>query len=86
MQWIYIHIYIYIYGDTYIYIHTHKTFRITGFHAYTELIIRQKPLIVLILSVIKKQSIMVSLMKTILCVCQLQIANTVAIKFNHPPG
>ena len=85
MQWIYIHIYMYMDRYIYIYIYIHKTFRITGFHAYTELIIRQKPLIALILSVIKKQSIMVSLMKTILCVCQLQIANTVAIKFNHPP-
>lgn len=68
MQWIYI------------------TFRITSFHAYTELNIRQKPIILLILwlSVFKKQSNVVSLMKTILCVCQLQIANMVAIKFNHP--
>lgn len=69
MQWIYIYI----------------TFRITNFHAYTELIIRQKPIIVLILwlSVFKKQSNVVSLMKKILCVFQLQIANTVAIKSNH---
>lgn len=55
MQWIYI------------------IFRITSIHAYTELNIRQKPIIVLILwlSVFKKQSSVVSLMKTILCVCQL---------------
>lgn len=62
------------------------TFRVTSFHAYTELNIRQKPIIVLILwlSVFKKQSNVVSLMKTILCVCQLQIANTAATNFNHP--
>lgn len=68
MQWIYI------------------TFRVTSFHASTELNIRQKPIIILILwlSVLKKKSNVASLMKTILCVCQLQIANTVAIKFSHP--
>lgn len=62
------------------------TFRITSFHAYTELNIRQKPVIVLILwlSVFKKQSNVVSLMKTIRCVCQLRIANMAAIKFSHP--